>query len=263
MNHKDTIMKKIIPAIFVLALSLAACTPRTGEQKEEQIRITEGHNDTTYNSVQGNIALDQIPTSPNSVVLTGLKDQRLITVYKYKVDTNKEKNRSSWANSNDFGGSEYAIEEHYMPGLDILRGYNLLNLVHYDMKTGKHNFLFDHPALIKTLYFPSFVQDSLDKKPINRNYFLISGYDEDTNKDSLINRKDLRRLYHFNDSCTVVTRLIPKEYSVLRSQYDSQNDAMYIFARQDINKNGISESNEPLHVFLINLKAPAEAKLMY
>jgi hypothetical protein len=150
-----------------------------------------------------------------------------------------------------------------MPGIDILYGYNLLNLAHYDMVSGELNFLFERQTLIRTLYYPSYVQDSLGNKPINRNYFLVSVYNQDTNGDTLINRKDLRRIYHFNDSCTKKLMLVPADYSVMRSQYDPANDAMFIFARHDENKNGTADKDEPLNIFWISLKMPGAAKKLY
>ena len=104
--------------------------------------------------------------------------------------------------------------------------------------------------LIKTLYYPSFKQDSLHKKPLTRNYYLVSVYDEDTNKDTLINKGDLRRFYYIDENNSQKARLIPADYSVIRAQYDSQNDMMYLFAKPDMNKNGSVENNEPMNVFL-------------
>jgi len=250
----------IIVCQLILLCILVSCHAKKDEQAEEQIRTTSSSSngmDSVVNSIKGNVSLNQIPTLPNSVLLTGLTDHRLVTVYKSRVDENLKK----W--NKQYDGNESSGREHFMPGMDILYGYNLLNIGHYDLKSEKLNFLFDHPALIKTLYYPSFVQDSLDKKPINRNYYLISVYDKDTNKDTLINRYDLRRFYLFDASASVKTQLIPDDYSALRSQYDSKNDVMYIFAIQDTNKNGTGEINEPIHIFWMSLKNPGVAKRLY
>ncbi|HEV8512150.1 MAG TPA: hypothetical protein VGQ59_02675 [Cyclobacteriaceae bacterium] len=150
-----------------------------------------------------------------------------------------------------------------MPGIDLIYGYNLLNIAHYNLTTEKLNFLFDHPVLVKSLYYPSFVQDSINKKPVSRNYYLVSVYDADTNADTLINKKDLRRLYYYNINCNEKIQLIPPAYSVVRSKYDPMNDVVYIFARQDENNNGKIEKEEPLHIFWFSLKQPAEAKRLY
>ncbi len=187
-----------------------------------------------------------------------------MTVYRAKTEnTGKGTSGFMIRSSSDYDGEENERMEHFMPGIDILYGYNLLNIAHYDLKTEKLNFLFSQPALIKTLYYPSFEQDSLDKKPINRNYYLVSVYDQDTNKDTLINKKDLRRIYHVDAGNTAKTQLVPPDYSVVRSQYDSKNDVMYIFASHDADKNGVADKKEPVHIFWISLKTPAVAKRLY
>lgn len=268
---KENAMKSITICIlnFCIMLLLFACNSKKAEVKEEQIVVnpTENQNtkDSTLNSIQGNVSLSQIATNPNSVILTGLANHRLVTIYKSKVRNGVPKETHTYSRSYYYGDKqeEYDSPEHYMPGIDILVGYNLLNIAHYDLQTEKTSFLFDHPVLIKTLYYPCFEQDSLNKKPINRNYYMVSVYDEDTNKDTLINKKDLRHLYHFDENNSKKTLLIPADYSVIRSQYDSQNDVMYLFARQDANKNGLIESKEEMHIFGISLKEPTAAKKLY
>jgi hypothetical protein len=258
---------KFLLILICLQLSFSSCSSRKNEPREEQIRVgsseTTHETDSLYNSIKGNISFSQISTSPSSVILTGLANHRLVTVYQFRKDKKKPEESRFFKSSGYYYGSHSAIVEHYMPGIDILNGFNLLSVAHFDLFTGKLNFLFDHPVLVKTLYYPSFVQDSLHKKPVNRNYFIVSVYDEDSNKDTLLNKNDLRRLFLFDANCTVKTQLIPPDYSVIRSQYDSQNDVMYVFARFDANKDGTAEAEEPIHVFWINLKDPGPAKRMY
>jgi hypothetical protein len=253
---------------FILSLLLYSCPSHKEDIKDEQIRISnpESSNtsDSLVNSIQGNISLKDIATKPFSVILTGMPNHRLVPVYKIQDEEKRESRGSSSSGySSDYSGYASDAVEHFMPGIDILFGYKLLNLAHYDLKTEGLNLFFNHPVLVKTLYYPAFIQDSIDKKPVSRDYYLISVYDEDTNKDSLINRKDLRRFYHFGADGTTKTLLVPANYSVIHSQYDSQNDLMYIFARQDVNKNGMAEEKEPIHIFWIDLKAPKPAKLLY
>ncbi|HKC67089.1 MAG TPA: hypothetical protein VKG26_02585 [Bacteroidia bacterium] len=254
-------------SILLLMGSIQSCSYKRAKQAEEQIIAADTDNkaspdDSTINSVSGNITMKQISTYPNEVILTGINNHRLLSIYKTRQ---KPGTRENIISKFSYGSEKEGVEsyERFMPGIDVLFGYNLLNIAHYNLKTDKGNFLFAHPVLIKTLYYPSFIQDSLDKKPINRNYYLVSVYDEDTNKDTLINKKDLRRLYCFDSTGVTKTQIIPKDYSVIRSQYDSKNDAMYIFARHDDNKNGAQDDAEPIHVFWLNLKSPDKAKLMY
>jgi hypothetical protein len=260
--------KLFISTILLLTSCLISCNKKSDKQSEEQIVISfsvdeSSSNDRLFNSVSGNVTMKQIATFPSKVILTGLDNHRLVSIYKSKATTNSTENSSGSSYSYDSDESGDESIEHFMPGIDIVFGYNLLNIAHYDLKLEKGNYLFSHPVLVKTLYYPSFTPDSLDNQPINRNYYLVSVYDEDTNKDSLINKKDLRRFYHFDASSSIKKLLIPIDYSVIRSEYDSKNDLMYIFARQDANKNGTQDKAEPVHVFWFSLKTPDIAKLLY
>ncbi len=264
MLHRLT---SILATGLIVICLLTACNQRKAESKEEQIRVdaTETPDDRdTANSIQGNVSLTQLSTIPSNVVLTGLPAHRLVPVYKNKAASKAARDSySSSGYSYDNDATESERWEHFMPGVDILYGYNLLNIAHYNLQTEKLNTLFTKPGLIKTLYYPSLNQDSLNLKPINRNYYLVSVYDEDTNGDTLINRKDMRRFYHFDSTGVVKTQMIPADYSVMRSQYDSQNDIMYLFARQDADKNGKVDTKEPTHIFWFSLKTPQQAKRLY
>ena len=219
--------------------------------------------DSALNSIKGNTSFSQIATQPNALVLTGLADFRLVSIYKNRSketgETSSQTSRNWYADDED----QNEKKQHFMPGLDILYGYYLLNIGHYGMKTGKLSYLFDHPVLVKTLYYPAVEQDSLDNKPINRDYYLISVFDEDSNKDGFINKRDIRKFYYVNADNSTKIQLIPADHSVIRSQYDSKNDVMYIFASKDENKDGIRNEKDAIHIFWIDLKNPVSAKLLY
>lgn len=252
----------LLGTVWISAL-LSSCSSGNRETKEGQVSVV-GTADSTLgnNTIKGNLSLSEMLSAPHRVVLTGLPDHRLVTVYKVqKAPVSAEYYGSSRSVYDEYDESE--LRQHFMPGIDIIYGYNLLNVAHYDLATEKLNFLFDHPVLVKSLYFPSFIQDSLYNKPVNRNYYMVSVYDEDTNGDTLINKTDLRRFYYFSASCQEKVQLVPADYSVVRSQFDPPNDLMYIFARHDVNKNGVEDKQEPLHVFHISLKEPAAATKMY
>lgn len=243
-----------------------ACSSDSDSAKEEQLRIDTLMNnnivvDSLFGDTTNGIGTGRIFTTPKTVVLTGLNQHRLVTIYKtIKKKSNEYSIRKSYFYY-DEGSDERA--QFYMPGIDLIFGYNLLNIAHYDLTSEKLNYLFDRPVLVKSLYYPSFKQDSLNKKPINRDYYLVSVYDTDTNLDTLINNKDLRRFYHFNASASEKTMVIPANYSAVKSEYDSKNDVMYIFARHDANTNGRIDENEPTHIFWISLKTPGVAKRLY
>jgi hypothetical protein len=254
---------KLIPGYFALfyflLLILHACTRKPDAPEQLNLRSAVALDSVLNNVIDGTLLPDQILTTPHRVVLTGINNHRLITIYKYGF----EKRVTEYNSYYEYDPWYSDHQQHYMPGIDLISGYNLLNVGHYDFSEEKLNLLFDKPVLVKSIYYPSFVQDSLQGKPINRNYYLLSVYDQDTNLDSLIDNQDLRRFYHYPATGDRPLQIIPADYSVLRSQYDSGNDVMYIYARHDRNANGQAENTEPVHVFWINLKQPALAKRMY
>jgi hypothetical protein len=242
-----------------------SCRTRQNDAKEEQISLDSAEtyevSDSTINSIKGNLSLNQIPSFPSNVILTGMPDHRLVTVYKQKPVV--KKSEAYFSSYQEYEVYDDDRDRHYMPGIDLLYGYNLLNIAHYDIKKEQLNYLFDRPVLIKSLYYPSTVPDSIDKKPVNRDYYLVSAYDADTNRDTLLNRNDLRRFYYFNASASQKIQLIPSNYSVVRSEYDRANDVIYVFARHDANANGSADKREPLHIFWFSLKAPEAGKRLY
>lgn len=202
-----------------------------------------------------------ILTRPSSVLKTGFPEYRLTTIYKLNYDKKDDyyftgSNRF-YRNYSDLGHSEgNNWNYNFMPGLQAVHGYNLVNVSLKNLKTQTQKSLFENPVLIKTLYVPSFSKDTLFSVPVKRNYYLVSAYDEDTNEDGYINLNDLRRFYVFNIDGNKKENLVPKDYSVVSSEYDCANDLMYVFAQLDENKNGQRDETETVHIFWIDLKNP-------
>jgi hypothetical protein len=249
--------------LFCILILVSGACSRNESTYEEQVRVDEPSPMDTTNGISGNVSFSQLMIKPHTVVLTGMPQHRLLTLY--KTDTlGRSYEDEGWQSYDQQAEAYYQTEATYlMPGIDYIRGYNLLNVAHYDITTEKTNFFFDHPVLVRSLYIPSYEQDSLYEKPVTRNYYLVSVYDADTNADTLITKDDLRRFYRFNAEVTEKTQLIPSDYSVVRSQYDPKNDFMYIFARLDADKNGVIDKIEPTHTFWISLKDPQVAKRIY
>ncbi|WP_290712835.1 hypothetical protein, partial [Flavihumibacter sp. CACIAM 22H1] len=134
---------------------------------------------------------------------------------------------------------------------------------HYDLRTNTKKEFFDKQVLIKTVYYPSFSKDTLNSVPLKRGYFLVSVYNEDTNADGFINKMDLRRFFLFNSAGILQKQLVPPDHSVFKSEYDSENDLMFVFTRLDTNANGQIEDNEPMHVYWLDLKDPTKAGQQY
>lgn len=256
---------KITLIIFILFSLIISCSKSKLEEKGFQVSTENDDNNPSNGFKKDSLRFE---TQPSSVLLTGISNVRLTTVY--KVNLNKE-DKTTFIGSNTF---HYVYSEsedksvtqwnhHIIPGFEAVYGYNMVNVSHFDITLNKQKSFFEKPVLIKTLYFPSFLQDTLNKSLINRNYFMVSTYNEDTNKDGFINPKDLRRIFLFNLSGERQKALVPENYSVLKSEYDPGNDFMYLFAKLDKNNNGKHEQSEPTHVFWVDLKDPNKTGRLY
>ncbi len=259
----------IITSVVLLAVTifiLRGCTKNKLEEKGFAVN-TESTESDKDDKTEG-ISKDSLKfeTRPSNVLLTGISNVRLTTIY--KVNLNK-KDGTTFIGSNNYLYNETELEKgnnwngNLVPGLEGVYGYNLVNISHYDIQSNKRKEFFDKPVLVKTLYYPAFTKDTLNSKIVKRNYCLVSVYNEDTNKDGFINQKDLRRFNLFNSNGEKQNILVPENYSVFKSEYDSDNDFMFVFARLDKNTNGQIDDIEPINIFWVDLKDPTKTGQQY
>ncbi len=258
---------KTTHTLLILLISIFIISCNKGEEKkEEQLTIAEYQSQTdlaTEFPVNSSSVQNQFVSTSSSVLLTGIDRIRLIPFYKIKPKSNTDIDYEEGSTYSDYGDrDDEEFYKYFMPGIDIIYGYNLVNMGHYDIEKDTLSYFFENPVLIKTLYFPGLKKDSLNHKPVSRNYFLVSAYDEDTNRDSLINSKDLRKIYHIDLFNTKKTQLTPSGYSVTRSTYDYKNDIMYIYTKRDVNQNGTTDKNDPMAIFWIRLNEPTVVRKM-
>ncbi len=208
----------------------------------------------------------KLPTSPKKVILVGNGEHRLIPIYKQKYTKDGKQTYMQGTYFHETYHQDDSLNVwhyHFMPGIEAAYGYSMHNVGHYNVTTNERNNLFDKPVLVKTIYYPTDVEDTINGQAVTRDYYMITLYNEDSNNDTILNHLDLRKMLLFNMDGKQTAQLIPDQYSVERSQYDRQIDHMYIYARLDENKNGTGERTEPLHVFDLDLKNPKPAKRMY
>jgi hypothetical protein len=256
-------MKYSFCLIVVYSFILLSCSEKA-HKKDQSISLSEI--DSTYSvdtatGLSSSNSFSQVNTTPNSIILTGLNNVRLFSVYKIPggLDKNILYDEGTSYFKEEYGENEHEYK-YFMPGIDIVHGYNLVNIGHYRVDSGTLSYFFETPVLIKTLYFPGVKKDSVGKQEANRNFFLVSVYNSDTNKDSLITNKDLRRFFFIDALNKNKISLLPENYSAIRSSYDYRNDIMFIHARHDQNKNGIPEASEPVSIFRLDLKNPVTLK---
>lgn len=259
-------MKNLLFIILVFGI-LTSCSQKSKIEKKG-FQVNEISEDEDGQKVVG-LRLDSLilETRPRNVLMTTHPEHRITPIY--KVNYNK-KTKKTFTGSNSYHSNwSYKRTEgnnwnnNFMPGFEAIYGYNFVNISHYNNIEQTENKFFESPVLIKTFYYPAFSKDTLNFNPIQRDFYMVSVYDEDTNNDGYINVKDLRRFYHFNLDGVKKSALIPPNYSVMNSEYDQANDFMYIFAKLDNNQNGQMETKEPTHIFWIDLNNPTNVGLQY
>ncbi|MCD8529170.1 MAG: hypothetical protein LRY27_04260, partial [Chitinophagales bacterium] len=159
------------------------------EQVEHENDITAGDSALLY-------------SRPTDVILTHHNEHRLLTIH--KINYSKDK-KSSYTASNsryyNYADAENGVNNwhyNYLPGLEAMYSYNLIGLLHFNTKTNETRPFFNKPVLINSVYYPAIEVDTLNRKLVERNYYMVSVYDEDTNQDSVVNMKDLRHFYLFD-----------------------------------------------------------------
>lgn len=203
---------------------------------------------------------DTIPfeAKAGNVLITQENNIRLNSIFLVNINTEKE---TRFTGSNSFYYSYDNANQnklnnwngHFLPGFTTTNGYNMVNVAHFNFTDAKQKYLFQNPVLIRNLYYPSPEMDTLNGKPVTRQFIMVTAHNEDTNKDKQIDIHDLRRLFLYTLDGNALPVFIPNNYSIQSSQYDSKNDYVYFFARLDSNNNGKIEESEENHIFWLDL----------
>ncbi|NDV64607.1 hypothetical protein [Bacteroides sp. 224] len=261
-------MKQLSTIFIALSISLlTGCSEGKLDEKGFQVSTPAQNRENNHVDDLQSDSLS-IETRPSNVLLTGIPQIRITNIYKVNLNRDTKttfigsncyhQNYSDFAHSN---GNNWNYN--FMPGIEATFGYNMVNVSLYDLKENKKKLFFEKPVLVRTLYYPTSSKDTLNTKPVHRDYFMVSVYNEDTNKDGFINVKDLRRFYLFDWKGERQKALVPENYSTIKSEYDPENDLMYVFAQLDANNNGRQDSGEPIHIFWVDLKDPHKTGQLY
>jgi len=259
--------KNSIVFLLFLGVLLVHCNEK--EVKEKGFRISESSTSEVDSVNSNGVNESDKNRKTKSVDLLATANPNVKVIPIFLVNYN-EKQKLHFTGSNAFyynynddlktkGNSWKSI----IPGFEALYGYNLVNIFHFDQQKNEGKNLFEKSVLIKTLYFPTKELDSLKNKPIKRNYYMVSVYDQDTNKDNYLNIKDLRRFYFFDENGINKEAIVPLNYSVIGAFFDETNDFLYIDAKEDVNKDGKINKNETVTLFYLDLNNPKNKGIVY
>ncbi len=148
-------MRKTI--LLLAIISLISCS-REEKKKDEHLTIDEFNREAETDSVTGlkpETNFTKVPMSPGNVLMTGMNRYRLVPIY--KVRSKSDRNLHLYEESTYYGFADEKRDEdefhYFMPGIDIVHGYNLINIGHYDVDFGKLSYFFDRPSLSERFTF--------------------------------------------------------------------------------------------------------------
>lgn len=209
----------------------------------------------------------KIIIQPGHVLITGIKNVRLTPIFRATKNQRNDRIYYGRVSQHFYYNDESSLGDNFnnnlLPGFTTVFGYNMVNVSLFDYTQKQSKNLFDNPVLINNLYYPSDTKDTLRHKAILRDYFMVSVYDKDTNKDKIIDDKDLRHFYLFDKGGELKGSPIPESYNVKKSEFDAENDVMFIYAQLDSTSAGETNDIDPIHVFWINLADPSQNGRLY
>lgn len=262
------LMKSSI-GLFTVGIALnfvfTGCSNKVERKIEKTINYIGGRSDAMTPGFRTD-SLDFI-TQPGTVWLTGHPTIRLNSVFMMypineELHTGQDSRYGQYIDDDNYQVGNH-WNGHLYPGFEAVYGFNMVNISHYDLTNNKHHLLFEQPVLIRTAYYPTDLKDSLLNQPVHRNHLLVTAHNSDTNKDTLINTQDLRRMFLFDINGQSIKTVLPENYNIFKSDYDQWNDHLLVYARLDQNNDGQSQITEPVHVFWVNLKDPTQAGRLY
>lgn len=237
-------MKKILLFSFATFLILVSCSKN---EQTDTIIYTE--------EVETELTLDSIMSDTTKILVAGLPIQfnhidilmhpiGFCSLYDYDYYEKKVSSRggkyigdrisiAQWNDSNTFSG-------------------NLTNLIFEEPNTEKpQRKLTDKVLNITTIkYLRTFA------KKISRHYILYNLQDKDTNRDGVLDNKDIETLYLSNLDGTDFRKITPENQNLNAIQLEPWYNRLYFITIEDSNKDGKFDRRDKYHYFYVNFTNP-------
>ena len=254
----------LLLTITLLAALLLSCDPPvTTSPGERAENLSEHKKGKATEMPRHGFLSDSLdfPRRARNVLLTANPRYRLVPIFRMNEQRNYRGEKFYTAGSIDTHTGYQPNERlpgnnwngHFLPGLEVAYGFNLVNVAVHTTGSENARDLFPQPALLQTLYYPAYRPDTLNGRPVLRDYYLVSAYPEDTNADGRVDTRDLRQLFRFDLDGGNGQSLLPPDYSVLSGTYDPANDHYYVYAQRNEQGDGSMNMLEPVTIFAVDL----------
>ena len=98
---------------------------------------------------------------------------------------------------------------------------------------------------------------------VNQQVFLYEVYDQDSNKDGLIDGGDIKALFISDDMGKNFKKISIDRHELIDWQFIISTDRLYFRTVEDINKNGRFDSTDSIHYYYINVKDKTYSPITY
>ncbi len=162
----------------------------------------------------------------------------------FKNNDRKSSKRSydyeKWDYNSNYDNYNYETYDEYSGGF--------YNLVFQNSKTGEIKYLTDKRIRGSSFRYLREIYHKTGKK-----YLLLELKDADTNKDGLIDYKDITSLYICDISGNNFTKLSPENENLVNWKIDNQIGKIYFQTQKDINKDGFFDTADSTLLYFIDV----------
>ena len=155
---------------------------------------------------------------------------------------------------------------------------NLINLVHYNKKTGIYRILFERRLKIKLVVYPESFgmpvpldsnrqNDAQDIRATRTSTggisrILLVAQEKDTNDDGEVDREDADQVYLIAPDGAYPHRVNPDNTRYLGWKNDPDAQDIYLYLRFDYDKNKTFDDSDSVRILRVNLEKPGTGQLL-
>ena len=169
-------------------------------------------------------------------------------IYPLTFVKNYEKNSYKRGSYDYENWGYYSASEGYNNEIDDGYVGNFYNLIFQNTKTKEIKYLTNDRIIGNKLRYLRETYKKTGKK-----YIILEIRDKDTNKDGEIDSEDIISLYICEVSGNNLQKLSPNNQNLLGWKIDNQLNKLYFQTRQDINKDGVFDTQDSTLLYSVNL----------
>lgn len=237
----------IILYCFIAIGLLASCS-----DDQKQPKANYDKNSTTYPSDSASIFSDttktQIANLPISFDSTDvllhisgfINTEELNKSFKNRISTSMGKS------SDKYDETHFYTNEYQNSNSDYIGGW-FSNIYFDDLSSNKQHLLTQQALFISDAYYLRKLGENKKK-----HYIIYSVYDKDSNKDNIINKKDVLSKYISKLDGNDFKKITPEGHDFIKGVFEEKSNRYYFITIEDTNKDGFFDKEDKYNYFYID-----------